>query len=167
MSYVIRKVDGLNYAGRGTWEEKSIATVSFTGEKFLADAKTVHNIICINIAEDSDAYTWIKPSINGRNGRSDMVTLRGHFSGDVSDQVLGDEANVNFDNLFYRSECQMIFETFVTKFTNAVNDKDRVGPARSKRGNLGTVPAPVARGCHGPLKTLLLAPLGDCATQRR
>ena len=25
------------------------------------------------------------------------------------------------------------------------------GPAPSKCGNLGTVPAPVARGCHGPL----------------
>ena len=24
------------------------------------------------------------------------------------------------------------------------------GPAGSNRGNLGPVPAPVARGCHGP-----------------
>ena len=31
------------------------------------------------------------------------------------------------------------------------------GPAGSNRGNLGPVPAPVARGCHGPPKTLLLA----------
>ena len=41
-----------------------------------------------------------------------------------------------------------------------------LGPAPSKRGNLGPVPAPVARGCYRPLK-MLLAPLGDCATQRQ
>ena len=45
LSYVIREVDASNYAGRGIWEEKAIATASLTGDKFLADAKTVHNII--------------------------------------------------------------------------------------------------------------------------
>ena len=33
----------------------------------------------------------------------------------------------------------------------------QVGPAGSNRGKLGPVPAPVARGCHGPPNTLLLA----------
>ena len=32
------------------------------------------------------------------------------------------------------------------------------GPVGINHGNLGPVPAPVARGCHGPPKTLLLAP---------
>ena len=36
-----------------------------------------------------------------------------------------------------------------------------VGPAPSKHGNLGPVPAPVARGCHGPLKHSYLPNLGS------
>ena len=31
------------------------------------------------------------------------------------------------------------------------------GPAGCNRGNLGPVPAPVARGCHGPPNTMLLS----------
>ena len=59
------------------------------------------------------------------------MVLRGHFSGGVVDLVLGGQATVNFDKLFYRSEHQMIFEAFVTKFTNAINDKDRAGRTMS------------------------------------
>ena len=93
----------------------------------MADAKTVHNIICINISKDSVTYTWIIPHLNERNGRLDMVDLRGHSSGEVTYQVLGGQATVNFDKLFYRSEGQMSFEAFVTKFTNAINDKEKAG----------------------------------------
>ena len=60
MYYVIREVDAINYSGHDTWKEKAVSTASLAGEKFLANAKTVHNNICINIDEDSDAYTWIK-----------------------------------------------------------------------------------------------------------
>ena len=118
-------MDVKNYAGHGTWEEKAISTASLTGEKLLADAKTVNNIICSNIAEYSDAYTWIKPHINDRNGILDMVALRGHFSSDVADQVLGVQETVKLDKLFYRSELQMSSEAFTTKFTNSINDKER------------------------------------------
>ena len=41
------------------------------------------------------------------------------------------------------------------------------GPAGSNRGNLGSVPAPMARGCHGPHNTLLLALWRNYATQKR
>ena len=69
----------------------------------------VHNIICSNIYEDPDAYTWIKPRLGDRSGILDMVHLGGHFSGDVAYQVLGNQETVNFDNVFYRSEHQMSF----------------------------------------------------------
>ena len=85
----------------------------------------MHNIICCNIAKDSDAYTWIKHLLNDRNGILDMVALRKHFSGNVSYQLLGGHTPVNSDKLFYISECQMSFEAFVTKFTNAINDKEK------------------------------------------
>ena len=110
-----------------TWEEKYIDTASFTGGKLLSDAITVHNIICRNIAGSYDAYTWINPCLNDKNGRLDMVVLRGNFSSEVADQVLGGQSNVKFDKLFYRSEHQIIFEALVTKFTNTINEKERSG----------------------------------------
>ena len=36
-------------------------------------------------------------------------------------------------------------------------NSDVEGPVGSNHGSLGPVPAPVARGCHGPHNTLLLA----------
>ena len=60
-----------------------------------------------------------------------MVDLRGHSGGDVANQVLGGQSAVNFDKLFYRSEHQMSFEVFVTKFTNAINDRERSGRTMS------------------------------------
>ena len=71
-----------------------------TGENFLADAKTVHNIICSNIAEYSDSYTWMKPRLNDRNSILDMVDLRGYFSRDFVDQVLCGQATVKFGKFF-------------------------------------------------------------------
>ena len=60
-----------------------------------------------------------------------MADLRGHFSDNVADQVLGVQESVKFDKLFYRSECQMSFEAFVTKFTNTINDKETDGRTMS------------------------------------
>ena len=131
MSYVVREVDALNYSGCGTWKEKDIATASLTGEKLLAGDKTMHNIICSNISEDSYAYTWIKPRLNDRNVILDTVALRGKFSENVADQVLGGQATVKFNKLFYRRERQMSFEAFIDKFANAINDKERAGRTMS------------------------------------
>ena len=97
----------------------------------MAGDKTVQNIICSSIAEDYDAYTWIKPNLNDSNRRFVMVALRRHFSGGVADQVLGGQVTVNCDKLFYRSERQISFEVFVTKFTNAIHDKERYGRTMS------------------------------------
>ena len=102
-----------------------------TGETLLDGDKIVQNIICSSIAEDYDAYTWIKPNLNDSNRRFVMVALRRHFSGGVADQVLGGQATLNFDKLFYRSEHEMSFEAFVTKFINAINNKDRAGRTMS------------------------------------
>ena len=42
-------------------------------------------------------------------------------------------------------------------FFNSYLNNSLFGPAGSNRGNLGLVPAPMARGCHGPPNTLLIA----------
>ena len=97
----------------------------------MNNTNTLYNIICSNIYEDYDAYDWIKPRLNYRDGILDMVSLRGHFSGNISYQLLGGHANVNFDKLFYRSEHQIIFEDLVKKITNIINDKERSGKTMS------------------------------------
>ena len=42
----------------------------------------VHQIILKNIAEYSDAYTYIKPHIRGGNGRKNIIALQERFEND-------------------------------------------------------------------------------------
>ena len=49
--------------------------------------------------------------------------------------------------------------TLKSKLSEILRSEDKAtisGPAGSNRGNLGSMPAPVARGCHGPRNILLL-----------
>ena len=41
--------------------------------------------------------------------------------------------------------------------TSQFKEQQTIGPVGSNHGSLGPVPAPVARGCHSPHNTLLLA----------
>ena len=89
----------------------------------------MYNIICSNISENSDAYTSIKPCINDSNGRLYMVNLKGHFNGNVANQVLGRQATVNCNKIFYRSERQMCFEASSPNLqTLLMTRRELVGP---------------------------------------
>ena len=61
-------------------------------------------------------------------------------------------------------ECQVKTTVELSVFYNYSVHILRPGPAPSKRGNLGPVPAPVAWGCHGPLKHCYLPDLGRYRT---
>ena len=122
-------MDAPNYAGNGTWEEESIATDTSTDDKLLADAKTVHNIIYSNIAEDSDAYTWIKSRLAYRDVRFNMVYLRRHFSGDVVDQVLGGQVTVNLIIHFTVVSAKLFLKSSSTNLpTPLITRRDLLGP---------------------------------------
>ena len=56
------------------------------------------------------------------------------------------ENSISFENLCCSYHKRHLNQCYILGFQSNIT-----GPAPSKRGNLGPVPAPVARGCHGPL----------------
>ena len=79
MSYVIRYNDTPDQKERDAWEEKSVLEVPLTGRLYKEDNLTVHNIILHNIADTSDAFTYVNPYINNDDGRSDIKALRSRY----------------------------------------------------------------------------------------
>ena len=64
LSDVIREYDDPNLADQETWEYKSMLAAPHKGNAYLQYKLTVHNIILRNIADGSDAFTYVKPYIN-------------------------------------------------------------------------------------------------------
>ena len=75
LKYVIWKDDAPVLLANVEWEEMAIAAVPLQGNKYKQDRKLVHQIILRNIAEDSDAYTYLKPNIRMEDGRTDFKAL--------------------------------------------------------------------------------------------
>ena len=75
LSYVIRENDTPDHTGRNTWEEKAVLADLLTMRLYNQDNLTVHNIILRNIADTSDAFTYVKPYIKKDNGRTDIKAL--------------------------------------------------------------------------------------------
>ena len=63
LSYVIRENDAPDLSKRGNWEEKARLSAPHAGNTYTQDKLTVHNLILLNIADGSDAYTYVKPHI--------------------------------------------------------------------------------------------------------
>ena len=72
----------------------------------------VHQIILKNIAEDSDAYTYIKPHIKEKDGRKEIIALWDCFENDgmLQERVL--KARLTLKNLVYHDEKNDFLEIF-------------------------------------------------------
>ena len=104
------------------YEEAVIQAASLAGPKFDIDKQTVHQLILLNVHEDSDAYTYIKPLIRRRDGRQDMEALRGRYKNDASQQTIINEAKASLKTLRFKNERSFSFERFSAKFTKAYED---------------------------------------------
>ena len=58
-SYVIRKDDTPDTTGLQPWESMGTLAAHHDGSRYDKDKLTVHNIIIRNIADISDAYTYV------------------------------------------------------------------------------------------------------------
>lgn len=76
LAYVIRNTAVTAPETFASYEDQALWICPHAGMKFELDRKAVHNIIIRNIAENSDAYIYLKPSINRENGAEDMRLLR-------------------------------------------------------------------------------------------
>ena len=79
LSYVIREDDDLNLADQETWEYKSMLAMPHKVNAYLQDKLTVHNIMLRNIADGSDAFTYVKSYLKRDDVILDIQALRGKY----------------------------------------------------------------------------------------
>ena len=122
LTYVIREADAAAIDIDGaTWDKKFIDAIELSGPEYNIDRQIVHAIILRNVAEDSDAYTYIKPNIRRENGRLDMISLKGRYENQATNQERINEANRILDTLVYKNERALTFELFSSKIQGAVD----------------------------------------------
>ena len=69
LSYVIRKDEAPTFDSDVDYEDALEQAMTLEGVEYAQDARTAHKLITKNIAEDSDAYTYIKTLTRHRDGR--------------------------------------------------------------------------------------------------
>ena len=77
LSYVIREDETPDPTIFQPWESIATHAAHHNGSAYDQDKLTVHNIIIRNIADGSDAYTYVKPHIKQDDGRRDIKVLHG------------------------------------------------------------------------------------------
>ncbi len=127
LSYVIRSEEESTYEGHASWDQLAVAASPLRGAKFAQDSRIVHQIIFRNIAEESDAYTYVKPNVRLENGRVDYLALCARYDSHSSKETRINEAKKTLQTLQYRNERSMPFEKFVDKFQRAVDDLEAGG----------------------------------------
>ena len=71
LSYIIRDPAAIIPSTFTSREERTILSASHIGVEFDYDKRAVHNGLISNIADDSDTYIYLKPSIKRENGTVD------------------------------------------------------------------------------------------------
>ena len=127
LSYVIRSDTDIDDDPTMSWEEKFEYSVLLAGPEYTIDKRTVHQIIIRNVAEDSDAYTYLKPKVNREDGRVDIKALEGRYENPATKQERINAANRVLDSIIYKNERIMSFESFSRKLQEAVDELSENG----------------------------------------
>ena len=91
------------------------------------DALAVHGVILRNIAESSDAYTYVKTNIRQYDGRVDITALRARYENPAMQDMHINEAKKNLANITYRNKQAMTFEKLMATFKKAIDDLEMCG----------------------------------------
>jgi hypothetical protein len=127
LSYDLRENDAPDLTEQETWEQKAELAIPHTGNAYVQDRLTVHNIILRNIADGSDAFTYVKPYLKKDNGRVDIKALRSRYENAAMQEQYVNEAKRTIETLIYRNERALKFEKFVSKFTKSVDELEKRG----------------------------------------
>ena len=87
----------------------------------------VHGVILRNIAEYSDAYTYVKTNIRLDDGRVDIKALRARYENPEMQDMHINEPKKTLANIAYRNERAMTFEKFVATFQKEIDDLEMYG----------------------------------------
>ena len=86
------------------------------GNTYLQDKLMVHNTILRNIADGSDAFTYVKPYLKKDDRRLDIQHLRGRYENAAVHEQYINKAKRTLEKLTYRNQRALKFEKFVAKF---------------------------------------------------
>ena len=101
--------------------------VPLTGRLYKQDIFTVHNIILRNIADTSDALTYVKPYTKKDDGRTDIKALHSTYEKVSIQYQYISEANLTIETIQYRNKRGMMFEKSVSKLVKAVDELGKRG----------------------------------------
>ena len=116
LNYVIRKNYMPELSDQDNWEERARLEAPHAGNTYRLDALAVHGVILRNIAEYSDAYTYVKTNIRQDGGRVDITVLRARYENAAMQDMHINEEKKTLANISYRNEQAMTFEKFVATF---------------------------------------------------
>lgn len=127
LSYVIREKETPDTGSTFTsFVEKTVASAPLKGTFYEADSDTVHQAI-VSFTTGETSENWIKSVSRHRNGRKSMQALRDHFSGEGNVTRRIAEADRLKENLHYKNERSLSFESFLTKCENMFNIYEKHG----------------------------------------
>ena len=129
LSYVIRENDAPNIGGTfPDFISQTIECAPLSGEFYNADKMNVFHMI-VSFTTGQPSGDWIKSTLRYADGRRSMKALRDHFAGEGNATRNMAEADRLKDNLHYKSERAMPFETFLTNCQKMFNIYEKEGEA--------------------------------------
>lgn len=132
LSYVIREKEQPDAGTTFTsFVEKTVASAPLKGTFYEADSDTVHQAI-VSFTTGETSENWIKSVSRHRDGRKSMQALRDHFSGEGNVTRRIAEADRLKENLHYKNERSLSFESFLTKCENMFNIYEKHGEAMTE-----------------------------------
>lgn len=156
--YVIRELETPEAnATFSTFEEECIARCPLTGPAFEQDAKTVHQIV-VSYTTGENAEQWIKGAKRAKNGRTDVITLRGHHAGQGNQTRRIADAERMEKTLFYKDERSMTFANFLGKMQTMFNIYDEVDEPKTDAAKLRMLLDKIqSNGLQGHVQTVRTA----------
>ena len=114
-------------SNQANWEERARIAAPHAVNTYILDAFSVHGLILRNIAESSDAYTYVKTNIRRDDGRVDITALIARYEKSAMQDMHINEAKKTLANIAYHNERAMTFEKFVATFQKAIDDLEMYG----------------------------------------
>ena len=127
LSCIIRDDDALDINGNYTdFISKTIACTPLSREYYESDRLTVFNMI-VSLTTGEPSGDQIKNTLKHSDRRRSMKALHDHFAGEGNTSCNKAEADRLYQNLYYKSERAMPFETFLTNCQKMLNIYDKEG----------------------------------------
>ena len=115
--------------------DRTIVQAPLTGTAAAADKSTVHQLI-LSFTTGESSETWVKPVLRFKYGRKSMEALRNHFTGEGNSSRRIPRVKKLKENLFYKTEATMPFETFLTRCQEMFNIFEKHDEALSPEAKL-------------------------------